>query len=164
MTLETLFIQYRAPIIFVMLITPWLSYLICHFIPGKSEEPYVLSGNLALSVLGILCLSGYLAYASNTGGWQLVVKQADVFLLLIVPYHVISSLCLAKQRLPLAEIPAFRIMQGLVMIGAIYVVLSWLASRIYIVFFSYMPFSSFLVVLAILLGIAYSGYLKVFDK
>lgn len=163
MTLETLFTTYRIPIIFLMLVTPWITYLICYFIPGKREEPFVLSANLWLSVISMLILTGYLAYATNTGGWQKVVQQADLFLLLLPPYHLITALWLSKQRLPLAAIPAFRTLQGLAMMGGVYLVMSWLASRIYIVFFSYMPFNSFLLILAILLGFGYFGYRKVFS-
>ena len=164
MTLETFFTAYRIPIIFLMLATPWITYLTCYFIPGKQEEPFVLSANLWLSVLGMLALAGYLSYAMNTGGWEQIVRQADIFLLLLPPYHLITSLWLSQQRLPLALIPAFRTLQGLVMMGAIYLVFSWMASRIYIVFFSYMPFSSFLVILAILLAFGYLGYRKIFGS
>ncbi len=162
MTLDTLFTTYRIPIILWMLVTPWVTYLICYFIPGKREEPVMLSANLWLSVLSMLTLAGYLAYVTNTGGWEQLVHQADFLLLLLPPYHLITSLWLSRQRLPLEMIPAFRTLQGLAMMGAIYLVFSWMASRIYIVFFSYMPFSSFLFILAVLLGVGYLGYRKVF--
>ncbi|HEY9624408.1 MAG TPA: hypothetical protein V6C78_28895 [Crinalium sp.] len=162
MTLETLFTDYRVPIILLMLVTPWLAYLICYCIPAKHEEPFVLSANLWLSVLSMLLLAGYLAYVTNTGGWNQLVKQADLFLLVLPPYHLITSVWLSQLRLPLNQIPAFRTLQGLVMMGGIYLVFSWLASRIYIVFFSYMPFNSFLMILAVLVGVGYVGYRKVF--
>ncbi len=163
MTLETLFTEYRFPIILLLLTTPWVAYLICYCIPTQREEPIVLSVNLWLSVLSMLTLTGYLAYVTNTGGWNQLVQQADVFLLLLPPYHLITSVWLSRLRLPLAMIPAFRTLQGLMMMGGIYLVFSWMASRIYIVFFSYMPFNSFLMILAVLLGIGYLGYRKVFD-
>lgn len=164
MTFTTLFEQYRLAIILLMLISPWLAWAICYLIPGKREEPFVLSVNLALSVMGILCLMGYLAYASNTGGWQQFAQQADVFLLLSVPYHFVLSIWLSKQRLPLERIPAYRFMQGLIMMGGVYLVLSWLARRIYIVFFSYIPFQYFLVFLAAVLLVGYLGYEKTFGE
>lgn len=164
MTFTTLFEQYRIPIILLMLISPWLAWATCYLIPGRREEPFVLSANLALSVASILCLIGYLAYASNTGGWQKFAEQADVFLLLSVPYHFGISIWLSKLRLPLERIPAFRFMQGLVMMGGVYLVVSWLARRIYIVFFSFIPFQYFLVFLAALLIAAYIGYEKAFGE
>jgi hypothetical protein len=163
MTFETLFTVYRVPVILIMIASPWLTYLLCYLIKGEAEEPALLSANLWLSVLSLLVLSGYLAYASNTGGWQHIATKADVFLLFLPPYHLITSLWLSRLRLPLDQIPAFKTLQGLGMMAAIYLVFSWLATRIYIVFFSYMPFHLFLVILAVLLGIGYLGYRKVFS-
>ncbi|CAN1210613.1 hypothetical protein TUMEXPCC7403_10480 [Tumidithrix helvetica PCC 7403] len=164
MSLETLFTEYRIPIIFLMLATPWLTYLICYAIPGKKEEPFVLSANLWLSVLSMLTLAGYLTYATHTKGWEMIVKQADAFLLFIPPYHLITSLWLSKQRLPLIEIPAFRTLQGLIVMAGVYMVLAWIASatRIYIIVFSFLPFPMFLGFLALLVGIGYLGYRRTF--
>lgn len=164
MSLETLFTEYRFPIIFLMLITPWLTYLLCYAIPGKSEEPILLSVNLWLSVLSMMVLTGYLAYATQTKGWEMIVKQADVFLLFLPPYHLITSLWLSKLRSPLVEIPAFRTLQGLIMMAGIYMVLAWIASatRIYIIVFSFIPFPMFLGLLALLVGIGYLGYRRTF--
>jgi hypothetical protein len=165
MTLESL---YRAiadnsfPIILLMLATPWVSYLLCYAIPGRKEEPFVLSVNLAISVVSVLMLIGYLAYALNTGGIQTVVKQANVFLLLLPAYHLIVSIWLARLRVPLEVIPAFRTLQGLVLMGAVYLALSWVMGRVYIIFFSYLPLSTFLFILALLLGIGYLGFRRVF--
>lgn len=164
MTLESLFgaiVEYRVPIILLILAAPWLAYLICYLIPGQKEEPFVLSVNLGMATLGMLLLSGYLAYATNTGGWQLVVRQADVLLLLLPPYHLIASLWLSRQRLPLQLIPAFRTLQGIAMMAGAFLLLSWFASRIHIIFFSFLPFTSFLWVLAIVVGMGYLGYRKV---
>lgn len=167
MTLESLFgaiVAYRIPIILLLLATPWLTYLICYFIPGKKEEPFLLSVNLGLATFSMILLSGYLAYATNTGGWRLVVQQADLFLLFLPPYHLITSLWLSKQRLPLQLIPAYRTLQGLVMMAGVFLFVSWLMSRIRIIFFSYIPFTTFLWLLAIALGIGYLGYRKVFSN
>lgn len=163
MTLETLFTVYQFPLILLLLTSPWVTYLICRCIPGRREEPFVLSVNLWLSVLSLLALVGYLAYATNTGGWTPIVKQANLVLLFLPPYHLVTSLWLSRLRLPLDLIPAFRTLQGLALMGAVYLVFSWLASRIYLVFFSYMPFNSFLMILAVVLGMGYLGYRKVFD-
>jgi hypothetical protein len=163
MTFEALFTTYQTPIIILMLASPWVAYLICRCIPGYREEPFVLSVNLWLSVLSMLVLAGYLAYATNTGGWTQIVKQANLVLLFLPPYHLVSSLWLSRLRLPLDTIPAFRTLQGFAMMGLIYLIFSWLASRVYFVFFSYMPFSSFLLILAALVGVGYLGYRKVFD-
>ncbi len=165
MTLESLFnsiVTYRLPLILILLGSPWMTYLACSLIPGKREEPYLLSVNLGLSMVSMLLLSGYLAYATNTGGWQKVIQQADILLLFLPPYHLITSLWLSRQRLRLQLIPAFHTLQGLTMLGGVFIVLSWLASKIHIVLFSYLPFSTFLGILAILLGIGYVGYRKLF--
>ena len=165
MTLEALFSNiavYRIPIILILLGSPWMTYLACYFIPGKKEEPYLLSFNLGLSMVSMLLLSGYLAYVTNTDGWQKVIKQTDILLLFLPTYHLIISLWLSSLRIPLKSIPAFRTLQGLTMLGAVFMVLSWLASKIHIVLFSNLPFSSFLGILAVLLGIGYVGYRKLF--
>lgn len=163
MTLEILFTEYRTPLILLMFATPCLTFLACRFIPIQQEEPFLLSANLSLSVISLLFLIGYLAYVTNTGGWQQLVKQADIFLLVLPFYHLSASLWLSRQRMPLQRIPAFRALQGIAMMGCVYLVVSWMASRIYIVFFSYMPFSAFLLILAALLGFGYMGYRKLLN-
>ena len=150
--------KYKIPLILLLIGTPWITYLLCYAIPGKREEPYLLSFNLGISVASMLLLAGYLAYATNTGGWQKVVKEADIFLLFLPPYHLIISVWLSRQRLPLELIPAFRTLQGLTALGGIFLMFSWLASKIHIVLFSRMPFSTFLAMIALLLAIAYWGY------
>lgn len=165
MTLETLYMAIAAhpmPIVLVMLASPALTYLLCYFIPGRQEEPWLLSFNLGLSVISLLLLTGYLAYATNTGGWKQVIQQANVLLLLLPLLHLMLSLWLAKHRLPLEDIPAFRTLQGLAMMAGVYLVLSWLASRIYIIFFAFIPFHTFLGILAVLLAIAYLGFRRAF--
>ncbi|MEM6613837.1 MAG: hypothetical protein AAF652_16575, partial [Cyanobacteria bacterium P01_C01_bin.72] len=82
--------------------------------------------------------------------------------LFLPPYHLITSLWLSGNRIPLETIPAFRTLQGLTFLGGVFLVLSWLVGKIRIVFFSYLPFSSFLLLLAVLLGVAYVGYRKIF--
>lgn len=165
MTLEAIFGNisvYQIPIIIILLSSPWITYLACYVIPGKKEEPYLLSLNLGLSMVSMLLLSGYLSYVTNTDGWQKVIQQANVLLLFLPPYHLITSLWLSGKRIPLETIPAFRTLQGLTLLGGVFLVLSWLAAKIRIVLFSYLPFSSFLILLAILLGLAYVGYRKLF--
>jgi hypothetical protein len=167
MTLESFFQQLmenRAIAIVLVLALPWLTWLICYLIPGRREEPLVLSVNLSLAVLSLLLWAGYLAYATNQGGWARVVKEADLFLLLVPIYYVIASLWMSSKRIPLEQIPAFRVLQGLAVIAGVFLVISWLSHRVYIIFFSYMPFSTFLFLLAILLGIAYMGYERIIGK
>ncbi|NET31905.1 MAG: hypothetical protein F6K19_07860 [Cyanothece sp. SIO1E1] len=167
MTLETLFsaIQaYRVPIVLIVLAAPWLTYLICYFIPGRREEPFVLSVNLGLAVFSLLLWASYLAYATNTGGWQLVVKQADIALLCLPLYYIIASLWISRQRIPLQMIPAFRTLQGIAMLAGTFLLLSWLAGRIRLIFFSYLPLTVFLCLLAILLGLGYAGYRRIVDE
>ena len=165
MTLEALFSNialYHIPLILILVASPWVTYLACYFIPGKREEPYLLSINLGISMVSMLLLSGYLAYVTNTDGWQKIIKQANLFLLFLPIYHLMISLWLSSLRIPLQLIPAFRTLQGLTMLGGVFMVLSWLASKIHIVLFSHLPFGSFLVILAVLLGLGYAGYRKVF--
>ena len=166
MTLLDLFkaiADHRIPIILFLIGTPWITYLACYAIPGKREEPYLLSFNLGISVASMLLLAGYLAYTTNTGGWQKLVREVDIFLVLLPPYHLIVSVWLSKQRLPLQLIPAFRTLQGLVVLGGVFLIFSWLASKIHLVLFSRMPFSTFLAIIALLLGIAYWGYRQILN-
>ena len=163
MSLEGLYTEiltYRVPIILLLFGSPWMAYLSCFLIPGKKEEPFILSLNLGLTTISLVMLLGYLAYAINTGGWASVVRQADIFLLLLPLYHAGVSLYLARLRLPLQAIPAFRTMQGLVMISGALLAVSWILERVRIVLFSYLPFGTFLGLLALLLAIGYAGYRK----
>lgn len=161
MTLETFFIGLNnnsLSIALFVLAAPWLIWILCHWIPGQWEEPFLLSLNIGLATASVVLWAGYLAYASNTAGWQAVVKQADMLLLLLPPYYIISSIWVARQRMPLSRVPAFRTLQGIGLLAGVYLILSWLSRRVYIIFFSYMPFSAFLWILAGLLGVAYLGY------
>ena len=155
-----LFLQYRELILGLMLIAPWLSWLICVAIPGKREEPLVLNLNLGLALLIVLGEIGYVLYATNTGGWTKVVREADILLLLAPLYYVTVSLWLTRQRLPLEQLPAFRVLQGVGMIAIAYLVLSWIGSKLRLVLVSYLPFGFFLLLLASLFGLAYLGYLR----
>lgn len=163
MTLQALFLfflEHRAIIMGLMLAAPWLSWLICVAIPGQQEEPLVLNLNLGLALLSLLGELGYLLYATNTGGWTRVVSEADLLLLLAPLYYVGVSLWISRQRLPLSQLPAFRVVQGLGMIAAAYLLLSWILSKIRLIFFSYVPLGFFLLLLATLVGLAYLGYLR----
>ena len=151
---------YRWAIALLLSGSPWITYLGCFLIPGKREEPLLLSVNLALSTLSVLMLIGYLAFATNTGGWAKVVNQASVLLLVLPVYHLLISLWLSQLRLPLRRIPAFKTMQGIVMLGGAFLALSWVLSKIRIVLFSYLPFGTFLGLIALLIGLGYAGYLK----
>ena len=112
MTLQELFLfflEHRAIIVGLMLAAPWLSWLICVAIPGQQEEPLVLNLNLGLALLSLLGEVGYLLYATNLGGWSRVVSEADLLLLLAPLYYVGVSLWVSRQRLPLSQLPAFRV-------------------------------------------------------
>ena len=163
MTLQELFLfflEHRAIIVGLMMTAPWLSWLICVAIPGQQEEPLVLNINLGLALLSLLGEVGYLLYATNTGGWSQVVSEADLLLLLAPLYYVVVSLWVSRQRLPLSQLPAFRVIQGLGMIAVAYLLLSLIMSKIRLIFFSYLPFGFFLLLLASLVGLAYLGYLR----
>ena len=167
MTLQGLFetiIIAKQPVIWLMLAAPWVTFFLCLIIPGKREEPFLLSVNLTLAVISMLMLVGYLAYSTNIGGWAKVVKEAELVLLVLPPYYLMTSLWLSRQRLPLNTIPAFRTLQGLMVIGGVFLIFSWIISRMYFVFFTRLSFPGFLVAIAILLAIAYWGYWKLFDK
>ncbi len=167
MTIEALFSQivnYRDLIIFAILIAPWLTWLICFLIPGYWEEPYLLSLNLWLALFTMLVWVGYLAYTTDTGGWSLVVKQADILLLITPPYYLLASLWMSKQRIPLDLIPAFRTLEGLIFMAGAFLVLSWILSRIRVVFLSFIPSSVFLGILAFVVVLGYLGYRQVRGK
>ncbi|MGA7953998.1 MAG: hypothetical protein WCA07_10820 [Gloeobacterales cyanobacterium] len=164
MTLEALFlkfVEYRALLVPTLFLAPWLAYVLCLVIPGKREEPFILSLNLGLAVLSLFLWAGYLVYASNTGGWQQVIRQADVMLLLAPIYYFVTSLWLSRYRLPLEQIPAFRTTQGLAIMAGVFLVFAWLMSRVHIWFFTFIPFPIFLLLLITLLGIGYTGYRRV---
>lgn len=167
MTFEAVYLAIQAnkgPLMILMLSSPWLAYVTCQLIPGKREEPFVLSANLTLSVISLVLWSGYMAYATNTGGWSLVVKQADLVLLFLPMYHLVISLWLSRRCIPLASIPAFRALQGLALMAVAFLALSWLLSRIRILLFSFLPFPTLLWGLAVLVGLGYLGYLKLVGK
>jgi hypothetical protein len=155
---------YRIPILIAILVAPWFTWLICALIPGRREEPFLLSINIGFAVASILLWAGYLAYATNTGGWERVVNEADILLLLAPPYYLASSVWVASKRIPLQTVPAFRALQGLATIAGAFLVLSWILGRVRIVLFSFIPFQYFLLILAGILFIGYLGYLKLIGK
>jgi hypothetical protein len=164
MTLETLFlklVEYRALLVPTLFLAPWIAYALCLAIPGKREEPFILSVNLGLAVLSLFLWVGYLVYALNTGGWQQVVQQADIMLLFAPLYYFVTSLLLSQYRLPLGQIPVFRTIQGLALMVGVFLAFAWIMSRVHILFFTYIPFPVFLLLLVALLGIGYTGYRRV---
>ncbi len=161
MTLQSLYEDLNTYAIAVSLLIfalPWVVWGICILIPGRWEEPWLLSFNLALAVAAILMWAGYLAYATNTAGWAKVVREANVLLLLAPPYYLFTSLWVSRQRLPLGDIPFFRSLQGMMILAGAYMILAWILARTRIIFFSYVPFSQVLWLLAIVLLIGYLGY------
>lgn len=155
MTLASFFAAYARPLTYAMLAAPWVAYALCWLIPGRREEPWILGANLWLSLLSLIALAIYVVYVHESGGWQGLVERADLWFLFLPPYHFLTSLWLSKMRLPLREISTIRIFQGLGLMAVIFLLMSWLASRVYLVFFSYLPFHVFLLVIAGLAGLAY---------
>jgi len=165
MTLQSLFqelLAYRLLIIIVVGLLPWVTFGICYLIPGRKEEPYVLSVNLGVSLLLLFFFIGYLIYAFSGRGFAQIVEEADFLLLLLPVYHVGVSLWLSKKRIPLEDIPAFRLMKGLGMVSLAFMALMWIASKIRIVFFSFLPFSTFLYIVGAIIAFGFIGwrYLK----
>ncbi|MEO0768173.1 MAG: hypothetical protein AAFY72_01875 [Cyanobacteria bacterium J06649_4] len=95
---------------------------------------------------------------SKIAGVSRIVQEADILLMLAPCYYVGVSLWIAKQRLPLSEVPAFRAIQGLALIGAGYLGLVWLLSRIRVLIFSFLPFQFLVLLLLGLVAVAYLGY------
>lgn len=163
MTIQSLYqelLAYKTIILLVVAILPWATYGLCTLIPGRKEEPYVLSMNIAVSLLLLVSLLIYLIYAFSGRGFAQIVEEADLLLLLIPIYHVTVSLRLSKKRILLDDIPAFRLMKGLGMVALAFAALMWIASKIRIIFFSFLPFSTFIyivggILLFGLLGIRY---------
>jgi hypothetical protein len=157
-------VAFKIPILVAILIAPWFTWLLCALIPGRREEPFLLSVNIGFAVLSLLFWAGYLAYATNTGGWQRIVEEADILLLLAPPYYLASAVWVASKRVPLPTVPAFRALQGLATIAGVFLVLSWILGRVRIILFSFVPFPYFLAILAGLLFVAYLGYLRLIGK
>ena len=155
-------LAYRLPILIAIFLLPWLTFGICYLIPGRKEEPYVLSVNLGVSLLLTICWIIYLVYAFGRGGVSVLVEEADFVLLLFPVYHLSISLFLSRKRIPLEQIPAYRFMKGLGIISVAFLVLMWIASKIRILFFSFLPFSTFLYIVGalVLFGLMGIRYLR----
>ena len=167
MTLQSLFtlvVEYKPAVLLLLFFAPWVALALCMVIPGRQEEPFILSFNLGMACLSLLMAVGYLLYATNTGGWARVVQEADILLVLAPCYYVGVSLWVTRQRLPLEQVPAFRAMQGLALIGAGYLALAWFLSKIRFLIFSYVPFPVLVVLFLGLLGVVYVGYLRLTGK
>lgn len=167
MTLQTLFtwfVDYRAEVLLLLFFAPWLALGLCVAIPGKQEEPFILSFNLGMACFSLLLAIGYLTYAISSGGWTKVIQEADILLILAPCYYVGVSLWVTKQRLPLEQVPAFRAVQGLAFIGVGYLGIAWFLSKIRFWIVSYVPFQVLVMLLLGLLGIMYFGYLRLTGK
>jgi hypothetical protein len=167
MTLESIyqiFAQQALILVLFMLMAPWITWLICFLIPGYREEPFVLSVNLWLAMISVMFWVGYVAYATNTGGWAKVVTQANFFLLVAPIYYILTSIWVAKKRIPLEAVPAFQSLQGAAMLTVAFLMLSWFLGRIHIILFSFIPFTGILWFLAFVLGLGYIGYRQMVDK
>ncbi len=167
MTLQTIFtwfVNYRAVILLLLFLAPWLALGLCVVIPGRREEPFILSFNLGMACFSLLLAMGYLMYATSSGGWTRVVREADILLMLAPCYYVGVSLWVTKQRLPLEQVPAFRAIQSLALIGVGYLGIAWFLSKIRFLIFSYVPFQFLVLLLLGLLGVIYFGYLRLTGK
>jgi len=162
MTIELILIEYKWIIATLLLVLPWITHFLCILIPGKREEPILLSVNLFFSAMVSLVFCIYFADIIRTNDWKRVAKEADIVLLILAPYNVITSIRLAKKRLPLEQIPTFRIIQGSILISIVLLFFSWLSQRSHIFFFSRIPFSWFMVTVGIMLLIGYLGWLQIF--
>ena len=161
MTLQSLFQElqaYRLIITLIVLLLPWVTFGICYLIPGRKEEPYVLSVNLGVSLVLLFAFIGYLIYAFSGRGFAQIVEEADILLLIMPLYHVGVSLWLSKKRIPLDQIPAFRFMKGLGMISLAFMALMWIASKIRILFFSFLPFATFIYIVGAILVFGLIGW------
>ncbi len=158
--LYTLIYDNRLGLTLAMLLLPWLALGICIAVPGDREEPLVLNINLFIAVLSLLMAAGYVWYTTTAGGLNKVVQEADVLLLLAPFYYVGVSLWVSKQRLPLSEIRIYRAVQGAALIGAGYLGVSWLMSKLRIYAIMFIPYQAFVFLILGLLGIAYLGYLR----
>ena len=158
--LFTLLNQYQPIVLLMIVLAPWLALGICLAIPGQREEPFVLSFNLGMAVISLLMAIGYLLYATHSGGWTRVVEEANVLLMLAPCYYVGVSLWVTKQRLPLGQIPVFRAIQGLALIGAGYLGIAWVLSKIRILALTFIPFQVLVLLLLGLAGVVYLGYLR----
>jgi hypothetical protein len=147
-----------------MILSPWIAYYLCVIIPGKVEEPYILSGNLFISALATFILSVYLTFSLNRSGFRTSGQEADLFLMLSVPYHLILSVHLSKKRMSLSEIPAFRMIQGGIILSISLFILLSLFSKIRIYIFSYLSFNNLLIIVGILMFFAYIGWLEIFEN
>jgi hypothetical protein len=163
MTLQeiyTLIYDCRFAVLLVMLLLPWVALGICIAIPGDQEEPLILNLNLSMAVLSLFMVVGYVWHATHTAGWNKVVRETDILLLLVPFYYVGVSLWVTRQRLPLSEMPVYRAVQGLALLGAGYLGLSWLLSKIHILVLTFMPFQFLIGLILGLIGVAYLGYLR----
>lgn len=167
MTLQTLFtwfVAYKSAVLLLLFFAPWLALGLCVAIPGQREEPFILNFNLGMACLSLLAAIGYLIYATSNGGWTRVVQEADLLLMLAPCYYVGVSFWVTKQRLPLEQVPAFRAIQGLALVGVGYLGVAWFLSKIHFLVFSYVPFHVLVMLLLGLLGVMYFGYLRLTGK
>lgn len=157
----TLLNDYQPFILLWSLAAPWIALGICIAVPGKREEPFVLSLNLAMALVSLLLAVGYLWFATNNGGWARVFQEADILLMMAPCYYVGVSLWVTKQRLPLNQIPVVRLVQGVALIATGYLGIAWFLRKIRIYVFSYIPFQYLLLIMLGLAAVAYLGYLRV---
>ena len=160
----TLLTEYRSIILTLFFAAPWVSYLICRWVDHDKTELRILNINLLLAVISLVGEIAFIIYVSKQYGLDKVVEQTEILFLAAPIYYVSLSLWLSSQRQPLNRLPVVRIIQGIAMIIAAYLFMSWLFSRVRIFFFGRLPFSWFLVIVLAALGVGYLGYLKIFGQ
>ena len=164
MTLQQLYAllyDTKPALLLVMLLAPWFAWGICVAVPGKREEPIVLSCNLIMATVSLLLSIGYMWYVTQTAGVGGVIQDVDILLVLAPCYYMGVSLWVTRQRLPLAQVPAARAIQGLALVGVAYLGLAWILSKLRIVLFSFLPFPFLALLMLALLSIGYMGYQRV---
>ncbi|NEO34742.1 MAG: hypothetical protein F6K36_31035 [Symploca sp. SIO3C6] len=80
---------------------------------------------------------------------------------MLAPYYYVGvSFWVTRQRLPLSQVPVFRVIQGLALIGVGYLGVAWFLRKIRILVLSYIPFQYLLLLFFGLIGVMYLGYLR----
>ena len=149
---------HKILVLLVLLSAPWFALGICMALPGKRLEFFVLNFNLGMAFLTLILVLGYVLYATSQGGWTQVVEEADMLLLLAPFYYAGVSLWMTRQRVSLNDLPIVRIVQGIALITASYLLLSWILRKARIIIFAYVSSQFLVLILLGIVGLGYFGY------
>lgn len=155
---------HRTLVVIVLLCAPWLSLGITMAISDHRVQPLVLNFNLGMAFLSLFLALGYILYATHQGGWRKIVTEADILLLLSPFYYVGVSLWITRQRVSLADLSVVRIVQGLALITASYLGISWLLRKTHIIILARVSSSFLMVICLAFVGMAYLGYVLMTDS